>query len=434
MTQASRAVKNERIALVAGLRTPFAKQATAYRGCSALSLGSALVNELIRRSDLDPALVDLLVFGQVIQMPAAPNIAREIVLLSPLPPTTDAYSVSRACATSFQAVANVAQAIWLGQSQAGIAGGADSCSLLPIGLSDPLSVALLDLQKARSWRQRWQAVKTLRPRHFKPVPPPVAEYATGLSMGQSAEQMAQRYGIGREAQDEYALASHQKAAAAWAAGWLDDEVAPCHLLADGPPLTQDNLIRPEARLADYQALKPAFVRPGGTITAGNSSALTDGAAAVLLMKESLARAQGLTPLGYLRSLAFAAKTVQEDLLLAPAMAIPKALALAGCRWEELTLVDMHEAFAAQVLCTLQCLSDERYATQTLGLAEPVPPVAAERFNVLGGSLAYGHPFAATGARMITQTLRELQRRGGGLALTSACAAGGLGVAMVWEGA
>jgi len=426
--------QNERIAVVAGLRTPFAKQATAYRGCSALALGSALVNELIRRSDLDPALVDLLVFGQVIQMPAAPNIAREIALLSPLPPTADAYSVSRACATSFQAVANVAQAIWLGQCQAGIAGGADSCSLLPIGLSDPLSVALLDLQKARSWRQRWQAVKRLRPAHFKPVPPPVAEYATGLSMGQSAEQMAQRYGISRAAQDDYALASHQKAAAAWASGALADEVAPCHLLGEGPPLTQDNLIRADASLADYARLKPAFARLGGTITPGNASALTDGAAALLLMTERLARQQGLAPLGYLRSMAFAAKPVQQDLLLAPAMAIPQALSLAGCRWEELTLIDMHEAFAAQVLCTLQCLADEAYATQTLGLAAPLPPVDPARFNVLGGSIAYGHPFAATGARMITQTLRELQRRGGGLALTSACAAGGLGVAMVWEGA
>lgn len=434
MTPSLTAGVGERIAVVAGLRTPFARQATAYRGCSALALGSALVNELVRRADLDPALVDLLVFGQVIQMPLAPNIAREIALLSPLPASTDAYSVSRACATSFQAVANVAQALWLGQCQAGIAGGADSSSLLPIGLSDPLSVALLDLQKARGWRQRWRAVKALRPAHFKPVPPPVAEYATGLSMGQSAELMAQRYGISRAAQDEYALASHQKAAAAWDSGRLDDEVAPCYLLGDGPPLTRDNLIRAEASLADYGRLKPAFTRWGGTITAGNASAMTDGAAAVLMMKESLARQLGLTPLGYLRSLAFAAKTVQQDLLLAPAMAIPKALALAGCRWEALTLIDMHEAFAAQVLCTLQCLSDDEYATRTLGLSSPLPPVDPERFNVLGGSIAYGHPFAATGARMITQTLRELQRRGGGLALTTACAAGGLGVAMVWEGA
>lgn len=434
MRGTSQTVHRQRIAVVAGLRTPFAKQATAYRGCSALALGSALVNELIRRSDLDPALLDLLVFGQVIQMPAAPNIAREIVLLSPLAPSTDAYSVSRACATSFQAVANLAQGIWLGQCQAGIAGGADSSSLLPIGLTDPLAVALLDLRKARTWQQRWQAVKPLRLGHFRPVPPPVAEYATGLSMGHSAELMAQRHGIRREAQDAFALASHQKAAAAWAAGWLDEEVAPCHLLGEGPPLLQDNLIRAEASLADYQALPPAFVRPGGSITAGNASALTDGAAAVLLMKESLARAQGLRPLGYLRSMAFAAKSVQEDLLLAPAKAIPQALALAGCRWEELTLVDMHEAFAAQVLCTLQCLSDEEYATGQLGLAAPLPPLAAERLNVLGGSIAYGHPFAATGARMITQTLRELRRRGGGLALTCACAAGGLGVAMVWEGA
>ncbi len=431
-TQGLRTPGGERIAVVSGLRTPFARQASAFHGVPALELGRSLVTELLLRSDLDPALVELLVFGQVIQMPEAPNIAREIVLASPLGAHTDAYSVSRACATSFQAVACVAEALQCGQVDIGIAGGADSASVLPIGVSKALARSLLDLSKARTLRQRWQALRGLRLRDLKPVPPAIAEYSTGLTMGDTAEQMAKSHHISRAEQDAYAHGSHQKAAAAWESGKLDDEVA----LTLVPPFKQvlerDNCVRFDSELASYARLKPAFDRAFGSVTAGNASPMTDGAAALLLMREGRARELGLPVLGFLRSYAFAALPVASDMLLGPVYATPRALIRAGCRLADLTLIDMHEAFAAQVLVNLKLFADADFGRTQLGLPSALGEIDAARLNVLGGSLAYGHPFAATGARMITQTLRELARRGGGLALTTACAAGGLGAAMIWE--
>lgn len=424
--------QGERIALVGGLRSPFARQASAYLGLPAVELGRQVVDELIWRTGVDPAVVDLLVFGQVIQMPAAPNIAREIVLGSQLDVATDAYSVSRACATSFQAVANVAEAMLAGRCQVGIAGGADSSSVLPVGVTAKLAQTLLLLSKARTLPQRLRLISQLRLADFKPVAPAVAEYSTGLSMGQSAEQMAQQHGIGREEQDAFAHRSHTLAAAAWERGDIAEEVAP--ILSGGrhEPLLRDNCIRFDSDEASYRRLKPVFDRQYGTVTAGNASPLTDGAAALLLMTETRAAALGFTPLAFLRSYAFAALPVQQDMLLGPTYAIPLALARGGCQLSDMTLLEMHEAFAAQVLCNLKLMADERFAREVLRQERAVGEVDPERFNVLGGSLAYGHPFAATGARMILQTVRELRRRGGGLGLTTACAAGGLGVAMIWE--
>lgn len=422
----------ERIALIAGLRTPFARQATAYLGLSALALGRHVVDELLWRQQLDPAVVEQLVFGQVIQMPAAPNIAREIVLASRLHVSTDAYSVTRACATSFQAVANVAESMLAGQIRCGLAGGADSASCLPVGVTAHLAQTLLLASRTRSWRQRLGLLRRLGWRDLLPQAPAVAEYSTGLTMGESAEQMARKYAISRSAQDEYALVSHQRAAQSWASGLLDSEVAPVLTGLKDAPLLQDNTFRAAADAAGYARLKPAFDRRYGTITAGNASPLTDGAAVLLLMTESRAQELGYAPLAYLRGYGFAALPVCEDMLLGPVYAIPRALASAGCRFDELTLVEMHEAFAAQVLVNLQLLGDAQFARDHLGLTAAVGDVDLQRFNVLGGSLAYGHPFAATGARMILQSVNELRRRGGGLTLTTACAAGGLGAAMIWE--
>lgn len=427
--------QGERIALISGLRTPFARQATAYMGIPAVELGRQLVDELLWRAELDPAEVQLLVFGQVIQMPAAPNPAREIVLGSRLLAATDAYSVSRACATSFQAVASVAERMLAGYAQVGIAGGADSSSMLPMGISRPLADTLLLAHKQRGWLAKLALWRQLGWRDLLPQAPAVSEYSTGLSMGQTAEQMARSHAISRVAQDDYAHASHQKAARAWQQGWIQDEVAPVLGGAIQTPLLQDNTIRFDSSRTRYDSLPPTFDRHFGTVTAANSSPLTDGAAALLLMTESRARRLGYQPLAWLRSWAFSAIPVASDMLLGPAYAIPPALARAGCTLADMTLVDMHEAFAAQVLTNLQQLADPVFCQQQLGLASAVGEVDPARFNVLGGSLAYGHPFAATGARMIWQTVRELQRRGGGgLALTCACAAGGLGVAMIWESA
>ncbi|KHT26012.1 3-ketoacyl-CoA thiolase [Pectobacterium carotovorum subsp. carotovorum] len=424
--------RGDRIAIVSGLRTPFARQATAYHGVPAIELGKLVTSELLVRTGIDPELIELLVFGQVVQMPEAPNIAREIVLGTGMSVHTDAYSVSRACATSFQAVANVAESIMAGTVEVGIAGGADSSSVLPIGVSKALARTLVDMNKARTLSQKLKLLSGLRPKDLLPVAPAVAEYSTGLRMGDTAEQMAKTYGITREEQDELAHRSHKLAAQAWESGVLRDEVMTAYVPPYDKALSEDNNVRYDSALEQYSRLRPAFDRRHGTVTAANSTPLTDGAAAVLMMSESKAKSLGLTPLGYLRSYAFSAIGVQRDMLLGPAYASPLALARAGVTLADLTLIDMHEAFAAQTLANLKLFASDEFARNQLGRNAALGEVDRAKFNVLGGSIAYGHPFAATGARMITQTLNELRRRGGGLGLTTACAAGGLGAAMVLE--
>lgn len=426
--------EGDRIAIVDGLRTPFAKQATAYHGIPAVDLGKMVVSELLAKSGIDPKVIDQLVFGQVIQMPEAPNIAREIVLGTGMNVSTDAYSVSRACATSFQAVANVAESILSGTVSVGIAGGADSSSVLPIGVSKRLARTLVDVSKARTLSQRLSLFSKLRLRDLMPVPPAVAEYSTGLRMGDTAEQMAKSHGITREQQDELAHRSHTLAAQAWEQGYLNSQVMTAQIPPYREALQKDNNIRLNSEIAQYARLRPAFDRKHGTVTAATSTPLTDGAAAVLMMSESRARELGLQPLGYLKSFAFAAIDVWEDMLLGPAYATPVALDRAGLTFADLDLIDMHEAFAAQTLANIKMLGSEQFAREKLGRSEAVGQIDWDKFNVLGGSLAYGHPFAATGARMITQTLHELRRRGGKYGLTTACAAGGLGAAMILEAA
>ncbi|EMI5491105.1 acetyl-CoA C-acyltransferase FadI [Providencia stuartii] len=422
----------ERIAIVSGLRLPFAKQATAYQGVAAVDLGKAVVAELLNRSGIEKALIEQLVFGQVVQMPAAPNIAREIVLGTGMSVSTDAYSVSRACATSFQAMANIAESMMAGHISVGIAGGADSSSVLPIGVSKKLAATLLSLSKAKSLGQKLSLIAKLRLKDLLPVAPAVAEYSTGLRMGDTAEQMAKSYHISREQQDELAHRSHLLAAKAWESGVLEQEVMTAYMPPFKQAFTQDNNIRTNSVLSSYAKLKPAFDRKHGSVTAANSTPLTDGAAAVLMMTESRAKALGYTPLGYIRSFAFSAIDVWQDMLLGPSYATPIALKRAGLTLQDLTLIDMHEAFAAQTLANLKLFSSRQFAQEKLGLTKEIGEVDMDKFNVLGGSIAYGHPFAATGARMVTQTLHELRRRGGGFGLTTACAAGGLGAAMILE--
>lgn len=424
--------QGDRIAIAHGLRTPFARQATALHGVPAIELGRMVVSELLARSELPPEAIEQLIFGQVIQMPEAPNIAREIVLGSGLSVHTDAYSVSRACATSFQAVANLAESLMAGTVQAGIAGGADSSSVLPIGVSKKLGRVLVDLNKAKTFSQKMKLFSQLRPRDLLPVPPAVAEYSTGLRMGDTAEQMAKSHGISRPQQDAFAHRSHQRAARAWESGKLTGEVMTAFVPPWRKAFEQDNTIRLQSTLEDYARLRPAFDPKHGTVTAANSTPLTDGAAAVVLMTESRARELGIVPLGYLRSYAFTAIDVWQDMLLGPSYASPLALDRAGITLNDLTLIDMHEAFASQTLANLKMFASERFAREVLNRPHALGEVNEEKFNVLGGSIAYGHPFAATGARMITQTLNELRRRGGGLGLVTACAAGGLGAAMVLE--
>ncbi len=424
--------QGDRIAIVRGLRTPFAKQATEFHGVSALELGKLVVNELLIRSALDPKLIDQVVYGQVVQMPEAPNIAREIVLGTGMNVHTDAFSVTRACATSFQSVVSVAESMMAGITNIGIAGGADSSSVLPIGVSKALARALVDVNKAKTFGQKLAIFRRLGFKDLLPVPPAVAEYTTGLSMGDTAEQMAKTHQISRADQDALAHRSHTLAAKAWKDGLMKDEVMAAHVEPYNKFLEIDNNIRMESKLDSYAKLKPVFDRTYGTVTAANATPLTDGASAVLMMPESQAKALGYEVLGYIRSYAFAAIDVWDDMLMGPSYATPIALDRAGMNLKDLTLIEMHEAFAAQTLANMKMFASKKFAQEKLGRTDAIGEIDMDLFNVLGGSLAYGHPFAATGTRLITQTLNELKRRGGGIGLTTACAAGGLGAAMIVE--
>lgn len=426
---------SRRVAIVAGLRTPFVKQGTAFASLSALDLATLLVGELLQRTAVPPAWVEQVVFGQVIPSVHAPNIAREVVLNTALSVETEAYSVSRACATSLQATVSLAQAIAHGDLDCGLAGGAESLSDVPITVSRSLAKALMRFSSAKSVAAKLAAFEGLKAKDWAPVPPAIKERSTGLTMGQSAERMAKLNDISRPAQDAFAHRSHQLASKAWQEGAFDQDVMPVYV----PPSfretqRQDNLVRHDSELEAYAKLRPVFDKRFGSVTAGNASPLTDGAAALLLMSEAKAKAEGLTPLGYLRGYAFAALDPGDQLLLGPALATPKALDACGLTLAQMDVVDMHEAFAAQVLSNTQALESKRFAETRLGRSEAVGEINWDSFNPLGGSIALGHPFAATGARQILHSLRELKRRGGQYALCTACAAGGLGASVILEAA
>ncbi|HMR80033.1 MAG TPA: acetyl-CoA C-acyltransferase, partial [Polyangiaceae bacterium] len=314
-----------RVAVGAGLRTPFAKSGTAYRNLSALDLGKMVVAELLERSNVRPEDVQQLVYGQVVPSLSAPNIAREIVLSTGMPRSIEAYSVSRACATSYQSTVNVAEAILAGTIDCGVAGGADSASDVPIAVSKKLAEALIAASRARSFGDRLKAFSKLGPKDLVPVPPALKEPSTGLTMGESAEKMAKENGISRKAQDELAHRSHSLAAAAWEDGRFEQEVMHVFVPPAFDAFAEDNLVRKDSSVDSYEKLRPAFDRKHGTITAGNSSPLTDGASAVLLMSEEKAKADGFDVLGFIRSYAFAALDPAGQMLMGPSHATPLAL-------------------------------------------------------------------------------------------------------------
>jgi acetyl-CoA acyltransferase len=421
-----------RVAIVAGVRTPFARSGTVLKDYTAIELGKLAVAELVQRSALDGSAVDLLVFGTVVQAVVAPNIARELSLLPHFPRTLQAFTVSRACASANQAITDAADQIVLGHAHVAIAGGAESLTQVPILHSRGMSDVLIAASKAKSMSQRLRILARLRPKDFVPITPAIAEPSTGETMGQSADKMAKINGISREAQDRFALRSHLQAAQGHEDGRLSAEMVP----VSAPPtfkdmVVSDNGVRRDTSFEQLSALKPAFDRGYGTVTAGNASPLTDGAAAVLLMSEERARALGYTPLAYIRSYAYAAVDPAEQLLQAPVVAAPIALARAGLTLRDIDLVEMHEAFAAQVLSNIQGLASKRWAERA-GFSEPTGEIDPDRLNVMGGSLSIGHPFGATGARVLTTLCNELQRRGGQFGMLTVCAAGGMGHAMIVE--
>ena len=421
-----------RVAIVAGVRTPFARSGTALKNISAIDLGKSCVAELIQRTNLDGREVEALVFGTVVPSVLAPNIAREVSLLPMLPKGVQAVSVSRACASANQAITDAADQIALGHASVIIAGGAESLSNVPILHSRGFSDALVAASRAKSLGGRVKALSRIRPKDLVPITPAIAEPSTGETMGQSAEKMAKINHVTRDEQDRFALRSHRLASAGTKDGRLTAEIATTY----APPkydtiLTSDNGIRDDTSIDQLAALKPVFDRRYGTVTAGNSSPLTDGAAAVLLMSEDRARALGYPPMGFIRSYAYAALDPGEQLLQAPVLAAPVALRRAGLSLRDMDLVEMHEAFAAQVLSNLRGFESKMWAERA-GFSDPVGEVDRARLNVMGGSIAIGHPFGATGARITTTLLNELGRRGGQFGLMTVCAAGGMGFAMVVE--
>jgi acetyl-CoA acyltransferase len=421
-----------RVAIVAGVRTPFMKSGTTLRDVSAVALARHAARELLFRSEIDGREVDEVIFSQVVPSVLAPNVGREVSLLPQLLPSVPAYTLNRACASSAQAIANAADQIALGHADTILAGGVESLSDIPILHSRRFSRVLADASRAKGLGGRVAAFGRARPRDLVPVTPAIAEPSTGESMGQSAEKMAKENGISREAQDELALRSHQRAAAATADGRLPAEIAPWFGSAGmDQPLATDNGIRADTSLEALAALRPVFDRKYGSVTAGNSSPLTDGAAAVLLMAEEKAAALGYQPLAYLRSYAVSAVDPGWQLLMGPVYAVPKALERAGLSWADIWLFEIHEAFAAQVLSNVQAWGSRAWADR-LGLAGPVGEVNWDRSNVMGGSIAIGHPFAATGARLVTTLANEMRRREIPYGLVSICAQGGMGYAMVLE--
>lgn len=422
-----------RVAIVEGVRTPFARSGSAYKDMTAIDLGIIAVRELLARADIAPTEVDQLVYGTVVHSVLAPNIAREVGLGSGLPASVPAHTVSRACASANQAITDAAQTIALGNADVMIAGGAESLTDIPILFSKPLREILVAASKAKSPGRKLAALARVRPAHLAPVTPAIAEYSTGESMGQSAERMAKENGISREEQDRWALRSHQLAAAGTKDGRLLEEMVPTYI----PPgytehLDRDNGIREDTTAEKLAVLKPVFDRKYGSVTAGNASPLTDGASAVLLMSEDKAKALGYEPLGYIRSWAYSALAPSAQLLQGPAYAAPVALERAGITMRDVELMEMHEAFAAQVLSNLQALDSDTFAQKELNRSAKVGIPDESRINVMGGSIAIGHPFGATGGRITTTLLREMKRRQVNIGLITVCAAGAMGFSMVLE--
>jgi len=418
-----------RVALVGGQRIPFARAHSAYADASNQAMMTAALSALVEKTGIRGERLGDVSLGAVIKHSRDFNLAREAVLGCGLDPHTPAFDIQRACGTSLEAAILIGNKIALGQIDAGIAGGVDSISDVPLVFRDGFRRIALASARGRSFMQRLKPWFGLRPKHLKPQTPGVVEPRTGLSMGQHCELMAKEWQLTQREQDELALASHQKAARAWQNGFYNDLVVPFN------NLTQDNNVRANTSLEKLASLRPAFDKQNGTLTAGNSTPLTDGAAAVLLCSEDWARARGLEPWAYLTFGEVAAVDYvekKEGLLMAPAYAVPRMLDRAGITLQDFDIYEIHEAFAAQVLCTLKAWEDETFCRERLGRDRPLGSIDRSKLNLQGGSVALGHPFAATGARILATLGKQLRERGRGRGLISVCTAGGMGVTAILE--
>jgi len=420
-----------RVAVVGGSRIPFCRSHSMYRDYSNKDLMTAALDGLINKLDLKGQTLGDVAVGAVVKHSRDWNLARESVIESGLNIRTPAVDVQRACGTSFEAAIMIANKIALGQIESGIAGGTDTVSDAPIVYNDDYRRMLLDMHAAHSPLERIKPIFRFRPRFLKPEFPGVAEPRTGLSMGESTELTAKEWDVQREHQDQLALASHMKAAAAYDEGFYEDLVIPFD------DVEEDNNIRRDSTFEKLSALKPAFDRSGeGTMTAGNSTPLTDGAAAVLFAAEDWARKKNLPILAYLTFVKVAAVDFidSEGLLMAPAYAVSDMLKEANLNLQDFDFYEIHEAFAAQTIATLKAWQSEGFCRDKLGRNEPMGPIDLSRMNMKGGSIAMGHPFAATGARIIGSLAKMLREKGSGRGLISVCTAGGMGMSAIMEAA
>ena len=418
------------VAILGGVRIPFCRQNTAYADVGNLGMSVRTLGALVERFGLHGQQLGEVAMGAVIKHPSDWNLAREATLSSGLSPLTPGLTLQRACGTSLDALVTVANKIALGQIEAGIGGGSDTTSDVPIVYGKSLRARLLAANRAKSMKERIAAFKGFRLSELKPEFPGVAEPRTGKSMGQHCEDMAREWNVSRDSQDEWAVSSHRKLAAAYERGFFADLVVPFR------GVERDNILRPDTTLEKMATLKPAFdkVSGRGTLTAANSTPLTDGAAAALLASDEWARAHSHAPLAWLRDAQVAAVDFVhgEGLLMAPTVAVAEMLGRNGLTLQDFDIYEIHEAFAAQVLCTLRAWESEDYCRQRLGLDAPLGRIDPEKINPVGSSLATGHPFAATGARIVATVAKQLAERGGGRALVSICTAGGMGVVAIVE--
>lgn len=419
-----------RVAIVGGNRIPFARSNTVYATASNQEMLTSALEGLVERYNLHGERLGEVVAGAVLKHSRDFNLTRECVLGSRLAPETPAYDIQQACGTGLEAAILVANKIALGQIDSGIAGGVDTTSDAPIGVNEGLRKILLEANRGKSNLDKLKSLLKIRPRHVVPAIPRNGEPRTGLSMGESCELMAQTWQIPRDEQDRLAFESHHKLAAVYEEGWQNDLMTPFR------GLTRDQNLRPDIDLEKIGTLKPVFERGSrGTLTAANSTPLTDGASVVLLASEEWAKARGLPILAYFKDGEAAAVNFvdrQEGLLMAPVYAVPRLLARNGLSLQDFDYYEIHEAFAAQVLCTLKAWEDPEYCKTRLGLDQPLGSIDRSKLNVKGSSLAAGHPFAATGGRIVANLAKLLSVAEQGRGLISICAAGGQGVTAIIE--
>lgn len=418
--------------LIDGCRIPFLRAGTGYRDLMSYDLGRLAISALVKRTRIEPEKIDRVIMGCVIANLATTNVAREAALGAGLPVSIPAFTVTLACVSANVAITTGVDLIRTGQADVVIAGGTESMSDIPICYRKPFRRKLMEAQKYKGMKDYLEFPKGLAFKDLLPEIPAIAEFSTGRSMGEDCDRLAARLQISREEQDRYAVRSHLAAARATVEGILRSEIEPVRVPPDFQPIDKDNGFRGDTSFEKMSSLKPAFVKKYGTVTPGNSSFLTDGAAAVLLMAEDVALSLGFTPKAAIRAYAYTAQDPYEELLLGPAYATPKVLELAGLTLQNIDIFEFHEAFAGQILANLKCLASDDFSRDKLGRSEKVGEVPLEKFNTLGGSLSLGHPFGATGARLVTTAANRLIREDGTFALIASCAAGATGNAIILE--